>query len=146
MLPVRRRDHRHLLLDPLELMRQDLGRMFGYWPELTTETAELTGEYPMDVREEDNKIIVEQEIPGFKNDEIDVRVDGDVLSITATRCTPENKGTSHLHERCFTRIQRSITLPSVVDESKVDAQLKDGVLRLEMPKAEGQQRRRIKVK
>jgi HSP20 family protein len=146
MFPVRRRDYRRLMPNPFELMQRDLGRVFGYWPELATETADLTGEYPMDMREEDNKIIVEQEVPGFKSEEIDVSVEGDVLHISAERRTPETKGTSHLRERCYTRVQRSVTLPSAVDESKVDARLEGGVLRLEMPKAKGQQRRRIQIK
>jgi HSP20 family protein len=143
MLPVRRRDLR-TTFDPFELMRRDLGRMFGYWPDLG-ETTELTAEYPMDVREEDNKVIVEQEVPGFKKEEINVGIDGDVLTISAERHTPESKGTSHLRERRYTRIERSVTLPCTVDESKVDARLEGGVLRLEMPKAERQARKRITV-
>jgi len=145
MLPIRRRHIRRPLFDPFELMQRDLGSMLGYWPELAPETADLTGDYPMDIREEDNKIIVEQEVPGFKSDEINVSVEGDTLSISAERHRPESKGTSHLHERCYTRVLRSVTLPSTVDESKVDAHLEGGVLRLGMPKAEQQRRRRIKV-
>lgn len=146
MLPVRRTEYRTPRYDPIELMRRDLGRVFGYWPDLAPETAELTGEYPMDMHEENDKIIVEQEVPGFKGDEIDVSVEGDVLSISAERQTPECKGTSHVRERCYSRVQRTVTLPSAVDESKVDASLEGGVLRLEMPKAEEQKRRRIRIK
>ncbi len=146
MLPALRRDYRRLTPDPLDLMRREFGRMFGSWPDVGPEMAEMTGEYPMDIREEDNKIIVEQEVPGFKNDEIDVSIEGDVLTISAERCTPESKGKSHLHERCYTRVERSVTLPSAVDESEVDARLEGGVLRLEVPKVEGHERRRIEIK
>jgi HSP20 family protein len=135
-----------MMHDPFELMRRDFDRLFSYLPEPATETTELTGEYPMDMREEDNKIIVEQEMPGFKNDEIDVSVDGDVLTILAERHTPETKGTSHLRERRYTRVQRSVTLPSAVEDSKVDAKLEGGVLKLEMPKTEEHEHRKIKVK
>jgi hypothetical protein len=106
MLPVRRRDYRRFATDPFELMRRELDRLFTYWPE-TVETGDLTGEYPLDMREEDNKIVVEQEVPGFKSDEIDASIEGDVLNISAERCTPECQHFSHsrtmLHPRATLR-------------------------------------------
>jgi HSP20 family protein len=145
MFPVLRRDYRRFGRDPFELMRRDLDRLFGYWPEMV-ETADITGEYPMDMREEDNKVIVDQELPGFRKNEIDVSIDRDVLSIVAERRPAEAKGTAHLRERRYTRVQRSVALPAGVDESKVDAKLQNGVLHLEMVKKEGAERRRIEVK
>ncbi len=145
MLPVRRRSHPHAAYDPFEMMRRELSRMF-YTPEIAAEGSEVTGEYPMDIREEDGKIIVDQEMPGFRGEEIDVSVEGDVLQIAAERRMPETKGRSHLHERCYTRVQRTVTLPCAVDDSRVDARLESGILHLEMPRAEEQRRRRIQIR
>jgi len=107
---------------------------------------ELTGAYPVDIREEDDKIVVEAEMPGFKRDEIDVQLDGDILRIAAERKAKETKGTQHLSERRFTRVERAFTLPAPVDESKIEAKLEDGVLHLKMSRGAEARPRRIEVK
>lgn len=148
MLPVRRRELRRSMTDPFETMRRDLARMFGYAPEMELPTGEtaLTAEYPMDVREEDGKILVDAEMPGFNKDEIDVSLDNGVLSISAERREEPTKGTSHLRERRYARVQRSVALPADVDEDKIEARLDNGVLHLEMPETSEQQGRKITVK
>lgn len=67
-------------------------------------------------------------------------------TIAAERKSEEPKGTKHLSERRYTRVERSFTLPSDVDESQIDAKLEKGVLHLEMPKTEQAKRKRIEVK
>jgi len=97
-------------------------------------------------REEDGKLVVDAEMPGFRREEVDVNIDKGVLTITAERKPAEVKGTRHLTERCYTRVERSFTLPDPVDESKVNAKLDDGVLHLELPQTEESKPRRIEVK
>ena len=125
-------------------------RLFDRWYRdfLPAETGEVTGAYPVDIREDDDAIHVDAEMPGFKQDEIDVSIDKGVLRITAERETPEasEKETSHLNERRFTRVERAFTLPTPVDEDSVDARLGDGVLHLTLPKTGERKPRRIEVK
>ncbi len=141
LLPRRRNDY-----EPLTLMRREFDRLFrDMWGNLPEER-EMTAAYPVDIREEDDSIMVEAELPGFKREEIDVNLDQGILSISAERKSEEEKGKEHLNERRFTRVERSFTLPAAVDESNVDAKLEDGVLRLRMPKGEEAKPKRIEVK
>ena len=119
--------------------------MSPWWWETPAEE-ELTGAYPVDIREEDGKLVVDAEMPGFKRDEIDVSVENGVLRIQAERKPEETEGTEHLKERRYTRVERAFTLPAEVDDSDVDAKLQEGVLHLELPKSKESQPRRIEVK
>lgn len=144
MLPtlLRRRREPASYTSPAEWME----RYFRpWWPETFAE-GELTGAYPVDIREEDSKLIVDAEMPGFKNNEIDVSIDNGVLNITAERKPEEHAGATHLSERRYTRVQRSFTLPTAVDESKVEAKLEEGVLHLELPETEESKPKQIQIK
>ena len=102
--------------------------------------------YPVDIREEEGKLVVDAELPGFSRDEIEIQLDQNMLRIVAERKEPEKKGTQHLHERRYTRVERAFTLPCPVDSSKVQAHLSDGVLHLEMPQTEESRPRKIEIK
>jgi HSP20 family protein len=106
---------------------------------------DVKGDYPVDIEEDDEAITVEAEMPGFGKDEIEVRLDGNVLRIAAERGREERKATRHLHERRFTRIERRFTLSAEVDESRAEASLEDGVLKLRLPKAETSRSNRIEL-
>lgn len=125
----------------------DLPRLLslgGDWDE--DEEGSPTASYPVDVHERDDAIHVEAELPGFKKDEIEVSVDSGLLTIRAERTVPPSEGTRHVSERRFTRVQRSFTLPSSVDESKVEASLSDGVLEIKLPKRAETKSHKIKVR
>lgn len=97
-----------------------------------------TAAYPCDIREENGRILVDAELPGFARDEVKVTLEKGVLNIIAEHKEEQKKkenGRSFLQERRYRRIQRSFTLPSSVNESKVDANLKDGVLHLSLEKS-----------
>jgi HSP20 family protein len=109
--------------------------------------AGTTGVYPVDVREDQDHIYVDAELPGFKREEIEVTLENGMLHIAAERRPqPNQKGEPHLQERRFTRVARSFTLPNTLDEGKVDAKLEDGVLHLTLHKREEVKPRRIEVK
>jgi HSP20 family molecular chaperone IbpA len=107
----------------------------------------VTGVYPVDIREDGEHIYVEAELPGFKKDEIEVTLENGMLHIVAERkADTTRKGETHLSERRFTRVARSFTLPNSVDETKVDARLDGGVLNLTLHKREEVKPRKIEVK
>lgn len=96
-----------------------------------------TGQFPVDVTEDENDYKVRAEIPGFKKDEIQVSVNGDQISITAeTKKEKEEKkaGQVVLKECYYGKQYRAFTLPKTVDESKTSAKYEDGVLTLVLPK------------
>jgi len=108
-----------------------------------------TAAYPCDIREENGHILVDAELPGFERNEVKVTLEKGVLSITAEHKEEQKKkedGRSFLQERRYRRIQRSFTLPAAVNESKVDANLKDGVLHLSLEKSKESQPREIAIK
>jgi HSP20 family protein len=106
----------------------------------------LVGAYPVDIREDDNNVYVDAELPGFKREQVDVTIENGILTIQAERQPDEQQGDSHLRERRYTRVARSFTLPNGVDENSVDAKLDDGVLKLTLQKSEQVKPRKIEVK
>lgn len=92
----------------------------------------------IDVRENDGAFIVKADLPGLKKEDINVRVDGNLVQIDAeTRSETQTKGNGDkvlCNERYYGSISRSFSLGQDVDESKVQAKYVDGVLTLELPK------------
>jgi HSP20 family protein len=125
-------------------------RMLGWWGDGGREIAE-TATYPVDIREDEQNIYVEAEMPGFNKDEIDVSLEQGVLNIRAEHRTEpkteeESGGRTHLRERSYRRIERSFSLPTNVDESDVDARLEGGVLYLTLKKTQAEQPPKIEIK
>ncbi len=121
--------------DPTDFLRHEIGRFFG---PVVSEGGEarpdLVGAYPVDIREMDDVIVVEAEVPGFDKNEIQVSLERGMLTITGERKAEESKGEKYLTERRYLRVQRRFQLPATVYESKVDATLKNGVLTLVLQK------------
>lgn len=109
----------------------------------------LGGAIPsMDLIENDGAIEAKLDLPGVDAKQIEVRINGNAMSITAQRKEEkEEKGkTYHRVERRVGTFSRSVTLPCAVDESKVDARYQDGVLTVTLPKAEQAKTHKITVK
>jgi HSP20 family protein len=145
MLPMTtRRQGRY---DPLDLLGREFDRAMSRWFDGgAAAEGGLVGMYPVDIREDNDHIYVDAELPGFKRDEINVTLENGVLHIAAERKEEQKKGEAHLEERRFTRVARSFTLPNSVDENKVDAKYQDGVLRLTLNKREEVKPRKVEIK
>jgi HSP20 family protein len=91
----------------------------------------------LEIAETDEALTVRAEVPGFTAKELDIRVEGNRLTIAGKHESKEEStnGKTVYSERCANEILRSIALPSDVDSTKVNATLKDGVLNIELPKA-----------
>jgi HSP20 family protein len=104
--------------------------------------------YGVDIREDQDHLYVEADLPGFKKDEVDITLENQTLTIAADRkqeMQEEKKGEWLLNERRYARFLRSFTLPPTVDDQKVDAKLVDGVLRVTLNKREETKPRKIQV-
>lgn len=92
----------------------------------------------IDVSESDKAFTVEADIPGVKKEDINVSVDGNVVSIKAeTRSEKETKGDRDKilrSERYYGAVSRTFSLGQDVDDTQVKAKYTDGVLTLELPK------------
>lgn len=104
----------------------------------------------LDLSETDDAVQVELDLPGFKPEEVQIDVADNVLTISGEhREEHEEKGNGrkyHRVERRWGSFSRSVWLPCAVKSDKVDARLKDGVLKITLPKAEESKRQRITVK
>lgn len=148
MLPTVRRS----FVNPFAELQREIDRVFDHaWQQNEANGhgnggGGLTANYPVDIREHDHTVTVEAELPGFKRDDINVTLEQGVLTITAERKPEEQPGHAHIHERRYTRVTRSFRLGAAVDETKVEARLEDGVLKLTLPKREELKPRKIEVK
>lgn len=91
----------------------------------------------IEVFEKKDKFVVKAELPGIKEEDIDVSVVGDILTIKGERqAESETKEEDYyLCERSYGSFSRSIALPSSVDAKKIEASYDDGVLEVSLPKA-----------
>jgi HSP20 family protein len=102
----------------------------------------------IDVYEKGDNIVVDAEIPGLRKEDIDVTVEDQTLNVRGeTKETKEVKREGFLRsERFYGKFHRSVTLPSPVDVSKIDAAYKDGVLTVTLPKSPEARAKHIAIK
>jgi HSP20 family molecular chaperone IbpA len=101
---------------------------------------------PVDVIEDATGITLYADLPGVPRDKLNLRVEGDQLTIEAdlVLALPQGMEPSHAEVQ-HARYRRAFTLSSELDAEKVGAELSQGVLRVRIPKAEHAQPRRISV-
>ena len=103
----------------------------------------------VDVTEKDNAYLVKADIPGVKKEDINVRIDGNIVQIDAeVNREKETKGKDDKilrSERYWGTISRTFSLAHDVDDAKVVAKYADGVLTLELPKKASPATKKITV-
>ena len=101
-----------------------------------------------EVRETKEALVLKADLPGVKADDLDVSVQANVLSISGKRELERKTEDEHFHmsERTYGSFTRSFTLPEGVDSKNLDAELKDGVLTLTLPKAPEAKPQRVQIK
>lgn len=103
---------------------------------------------PVDVVKYDDRYEITAELSGFSEDGVDVRIDNDLLTIKVNRPEKEKitQGAYVIRERKDHSATRSFVLPSDVDKTAVKASMKDGLLKVVVPKEEKAKPRQIEVK
>lgn len=102
----------------------------------------------VDVQETDKSFVFKAELPGLGKDDIEITLEENLLTLSGERELAEkDEGeTYHRIERSYGKFSRSFTLPSQVDNSKVEASFNDGLLTIEVLKSEQAQPRKIEIK
>ena len=102
----------------------------------------------VDVRETDDEILVNVEIPGMDEKNLKVSVRENVLTLKGEKKQEEEKEgtTCRINERCYGQFERSFTLPTNIKTDAITAHYKNGVLAVTLPKAEEVKPREITVK
>ena len=102
---------------------------------------------PVDVIEDSTGITLYADLPGVPRDQLQLRVEGDQLTIEGEIRLPVAQGVESTHaEVTLPRYRRAFTLSKELDAGNVSAELSQGVLRVRIPKAEHAQPRRIEVR
>lgn len=91
-----------------------------------------------DVREVGDKYVIETELPGVAKEDVTFELlpDEHTLIMRAEVKKESDSGDAHIGERYFGRMQRAFTLPTRINSESVQAELKDGILKIEMPRLE----------
>jgi len=132
----------------LSRLFQSLAGVFDSPSDPGLETPFPGGGFPaVDMQDSKDALTVKAELPGMKKEDIDISLEGGVLTLSGERkggCECESGGASHC-ERWIGRFQRSISLPYKVDTKTIKAAYTDGVLTVTMAKAEEAKAKKIKV-
>lgn len=104
----------------------------------------------IDMFEEENEVVVKAELPGIAKKDLDIKLDGDTLTIKAEKKDEKEEGeegiTHYYRERRFGQYVRRMILPARVDAEKVTASFKKGLLEIKLPKAEVPEVKQIDIK
>ncbi|MGZ3460081.1 MAG: Hsp20/alpha crystallin family protein [Archangium sp.] len=123
--------------DPLEQMGRIMGGGEQAWNFVPA----------FEVKETKDAYIFKADLPGVKENDLDITLTGDRLTISGKRETEQREESDrfYAYERSYGSFSRSFTLPEGVDVDHVAAELKEGVLNLRLPKLPEVQPKRIQV-
>jgi HSP20 family protein len=103
---------------------------------------------PMDMRETDDNLILDADLPGLKPEDVDIRVQGNTLTIEGEFKSKDEKEEDNIRfrERRYGSFRRSIELPTRIDVEHIEAEFEDGVLSVVLPKVEETKPKQIAIK
>ncbi len=135
--------------DPFRALREEMNSLFN------RTTADWNGDWlthisapSLDLSETAESLQISTDMPGISAEDIDIEVSDNTIHISGERKEEkEEKGKAyHLVERRAGKFERTLTLPCAVQEDKITAECRDGVLTVTLPKSEESRARKIKVK
>ncbi len=140
---------RRWFFDPFEELRrmqERMSRLLDELDRLGIGEVETSIAAPVDVIEEDDRIRVVADLPGFDKSDISVHIeDGELIIKAERREEKEEKAKNYLkRERRYGEVYRRISLPAEVDQEKIKAKYNNGVLEIEIPKI-ARKRKVIKI-
>ncbi|MCX6702583.1 MAG: Hsp20/alpha crystallin family protein [Candidatus Wolfebacteria bacterium] len=113
-----------------------------------SEIDETEGQLTVDVYETPTSYVVKSALAGISPDKLDISITSEGVTIRGTREQEEKvKSASYLHQECYWgKFSRSIILPQEIDPNKSTANLKNGVLKISMPKINKVKQKKLKIK
>jgi len=146
---------RENIFDEIRKMREAIDRIFSrlwsersVFPEIEELKTPEIWEPPVDIKETDTDIVIKTDLPGVSKDNIDIKISDDILEIKAeVKKKEEEKEEGYIRrERVYKSFYKKVHLPAKVDPEKADAEYKDGVLTIKLPKTEVKKPVKIEVK
>ncbi|MBI2035692.1 MAG: Hsp20/alpha crystallin family protein [Candidatus Liptonbacteria bacterium] len=110
-------------------------------------SSEMEGQLTIDVYQTSSHIIVESTIAGVNPDDLDIEITPESVTIRGQREKEERvKEDDYIYQECYWgRFSRSVILPQEVDPDKSEATLKNGVLKIKLPKINREKSKKLKV-
>ena len=141
-----RRFRRPSIWQEMDQLQREMNRLFD-----STSRGQVFSapNYPaINIWTNDNGQLISAEMPGVHPDDIDIDVTGDALSISGDRKPDEvaKDARYHRRERSYGSFSRTIQLPFMVDTNKVEANFKNGILMISLPRAEADKPKKITIK
>lgn len=136
-------------LGSMDLLRKRFNRIYHDLDRPDWRLLDNPGGYypPTNLYELADHFEMQAELPGFGKDDLNIKIQGNYLELSGERGDETPAGhTAHRLERQAAVFSRSFTLPVDIDQEKVEAILKDGILTLKLPKAEAAKPRQIVIK
>jgi HSP20 family protein len=101
----------------------------------------------VDIFETENEVVIKAELPGLQPEDIDIKLENNVLMLKGERRFEKETKNENYHrvELSYGNFTRSFSLPAFVDDSKVHAEYKNGLLRVVLPKKEQAKPKEIKI-
>ena len=135
--------------DPFRELSDLEDKVFGltFFPGLDRNLSSFKSWPAVDISEDKDNVYIKADLPGLKEDEIEVNVDDDILTIKGERKEEVKKEGKNYHriERSYGSFQRSLQLGAGIDKEKIKASYKNGVLDISVPKIEKMKPKQIKV-
>ena len=116
-----------------------MGTMVG------TATSPRSFEPAIDVRTNENEIVLLCDLPGVRREELDITLENHVLTIKGSRRFEGRERERVMLGRAYGSFARAVTLPDSIDEAKLSADLADGVLTVRLPRHENAKPRKIPI-
>ena len=139
--------YRTSLSSPVFGLRREIDRLF----EDTFGRGEGTSTWSpaVDIREGENELSLELELPGIRPDEVEITADNGILTVRGEKRSERKEGDEnsryHMVERSYGSFMRSFQLPQGLDEAKIEADYNDGILSVRIPKTALPQQRKIHI-
>ena len=113
-----------------------------------SEWLETEGQLGLDMYQTENDLVVQAAIAGIKTEDLDVLIEDDVLTIKGKRNNPYRiDSADYFIQECYWgAFSRRVILPVEVDASKTDAQMREGILTIRIPKLQKESKKRIVIK
>jgi HSP20 family protein len=101
----------------------------------------------VDIYEKDGELVVQAELPGIDRNNITLNLENNVLTVKGERQFERETKEDNYHriERSYGAFSRSFSIPATVDEQKIRADYKDGILKIVLPKKEQAKPKQIKI-
>ena len=132
-----------VLQDRMNRLFEDAGR--GWRKDEPAATT--TWSPSVDIYETDTEIVVKAELPGIERKDISLNLEKNVLTLRGERRFEKETKEENYHriERNYGGFSRSFSIPATVDEEKIRAEYRDGVLRIALPKKEQVKPKQIQI-